>query len=81
MAVEMLEKDIEAFNAQRADLERQYNGSWVVFHDAAFFGAYDSFENAAQAAVQKFGRGPYLIRQVGVPEMILPASIMYRIAG
>ncbi|HLY01319.1 MAG TPA: hypothetical protein VKR56_02340 [Candidatus Cybelea sp.] len=77
----MLEKEIEAFNAQRVDLESLYDGKWVVFHDAAFFGAYDSFDVAAEAAVQKFGRGPYLIRQVGAPDMILPASIMYRIAS
>jgi len=77
----MLENEIAAFNAVRADLERQHNGKWVVFHGEALAGVYDSFEVAAEAAVQEFGRGPYLIRQVGSVEIVLPASIMYRIAS
>jgi hypothetical protein len=77
----MLAKEIAAFNVVRADLERQHNGKWVVFHDEALAGVYDSFEAAAEAAVRQFGRGPYLIRQVGSSEIVLPASIMYRIAS
>ena len=40
-------------------------------------GNYASFEDAAQDAVAKFGRGPYLIRQVGAASVTLPASVMY----
>jgi hypothetical protein len=29
--------------------------------------------------VQKFGSGPYLIRQVGASPIVLPASVMYNI--
>jgi hypothetical protein len=76
----MLEKEIAAFNAQRDDLERKQNGKWVVFHDATIAGVFDSFSDAAKDAVEKFGRGPYLIRQVGASESAIPASIMYRIA-
>ena len=41
-------------------------------------GVYDAFETAAKEAVGHFGRGPYLIRQVGAPPVVLPASVMYR---
>ena len=77
----MLEKEIAAFNAMRADLESNHPAKWVVFRGSDLFGIYDSFEAAADEAVQKFGRGPYLIRQVGASEIALPASIMYRIAS
>jgi len=50
---------------------------WVVIHSAAFEAVYDSFELAAVEAVKKFGRGPYLIRQIGAPPVSLPASVMY----
>jgi hypothetical protein len=72
-----LEKEIAAFETRRADLEKRAVGKWVVFHDQDLTGIFDSFELAAQEAVRRFGRGPYLIRQVGEPPVTLPASLMY----
>ena len=40
-------------------------------------GVYDSFDDAATDAVKKYGRGPYLIRQVGEQPTALPASVAY----
>jgi len=50
----------------------------VLFHDESFVAVYDFFEDAAEDAVRRFGRGPYLIRQVGAPPVTLPASVMYQ---
>jgi len=75
-----LNRDLDAFEAQRASLEARYRGQWVVFHDAAFVDAFPTFEGAAEAAVARFGRGPYLIKQVGAPPVTIPASVMYNIA-
>jgi hypothetical protein len=69
--------DMAAFDAVRSELEAAHLGCWVLFHDRHLVGAYNSFEEAAQEAVQKFGRGPYLIRQVGAASVTLPASVMY----
>jgi hypothetical protein len=41
-------------------------------------GRFESFDEAAKTAVHRFGRGPYLIRQVGAGPITLPASVMYR---
>ena len=38
---------------------------------------FDDFEATAEEAVRRFGRGPYLIRQVAAPPVTLPASVMY----
>jgi hypothetical protein len=73
-----LAREIAAFEAKRAELERHYMGKWVLFHGDDFIGAFDSFETTAEEAVRRFGRGPYLIREVGAPPMTLPASVMYR---
>ena len=73
-----LEREITAFDARRGELEQHHKGKFVVFHGDEFIGAYDSFENAAREAVSRFGRGPYLIRQVGAPPVTMPASVMYR---
>ena len=73
-----LDRQIAAYEARRDELERDYHGRHVVFHDGELFGDYGTLDEAADAAVQSFGRGPYLIRQVGAPETItLPASVLY----
>ena len=77
MTVATLDRDIEAYEKARAALEARYNGKWVLFYNEQFIGAFDSFDLAAQEAVRRFGRGPYLLRQVGAPPMTLPASVLY----
>ena len=72
-----IDDQIAAFDAMRDKLEKEHMGKWVVIRDKALTGVYDTFEAAAQDAVSKFGRGPYLIRQVGAPPVTLPASVMY----
>ena len=77
MATSLLD-NIAAYDAQRNRLEAEHLGKWVLFYDHQFIGAYDDFQEVANQAVTRFGRGPYLIRQVGAPPMSLPASVQYR---
>jgi hypothetical protein len=42
-------------------------------------GTYETFDQAARDAVRRFGRGPYLIRQVGSSPITLPESVMYHL--
>ena len=74
----VLDREIAAYNAMRDELERDHIYDWVVFHDEQFIGAYEDFQDAAAEAVRRFGRGPYLIRQVGAQPKRLPSSLMYR---
>lgn len=73
-----LSDDIAAYEAMRADLESESLGKWVLIHKRQLEGTFDSFDAAAKDAVHRFGRGPYLIRQVGAGSITLPASVMYR---
>ena len=73
-----LSSQILAYEEMRNSLETDHFGRWVVFHDGELEGTYESFEEAAEDAVRRFGRGPYLIRQVGAPPVTLPASVLYR---
>lgn len=73
-----LEAEIRAYEARREELEKYYRGKFIVMRDGELVGAYDSIDAAAAEAVRRFGRGPYLIRQVGAPPTTLPASVMYR---
>ena len=72
-----LTKDMAAYGNMRSGLETDYLGKWVVVHNEQVVDFYDTFQDAATDAVQRFGRGPYLIRRIGEPPIALPASVMY----
>ncbi len=72
-----LDSEIAAYDTMRQDLEANHMGKWTLVHDSKLVALYDSFQAAAEDAVSRFGRGPYLIRQVGAPPLTLPASILY----
>ena len=76
-----LADEIAAFDRQKADLEAEHFGEWVVFKNGSLAGIYRSFDAAAGDAVERFERGPYLIRQIGAAPVNLPASVMYRPAN
>ena len=73
-----LSSQISAYEEMRDVLESDYFGRWVVFHGGELVDTYEAFEEAAEDAVRQFGRGPYLIRQVGAPPVSLRAPTMYR---
>jgi len=73
-----LATEIRAFEERRTELEKSYLGKFVVFKGEELVGAWDTLDAAAEAAVARFGRGPYLIRQVGAPKATLPASVLFR---
>ena len=74
-----LDGNIKAFIDMSEELNQHHAGKFVLVYDGNFVASYDSFDNAARAAVERYGRGPYLIRQVGAPtEMPMPASVAYR---
>ncbi len=76
--MDALDKDISAFEKMRENFETNYMGKWVLLHDEKMIGAFDTFNDAAHEATQKFGKGPYLIREVGVKNQSLPASVLYQ---
>ena len=72
-----IDTDLAAFEEMRENLENEHMGKWVLFHQGKLEGVFDSFEEVAAIATEKFGRGPFLIKQVGAPPITLPASVAY----
>ncbi len=70
-----LDENIAAYDAMRDHLELEYFGKWVVFYDEEFVGSYDESEDAAYAAIERYDRGPFLIRQVGALRVIRPPFV------
>ena len=73
-----INEEIAAYETLRPTLEADHMGQWVLIRNRELVSLFDSFEVAAEEAVKRFGRGPYLIRQIGAPPVTLPASVMYR---
>jgi len=71
-----LDADIEAYEKLLPTLQGSI-GKWVLIHKRELVGTFEASELAAAEAVKRFGRGPYLIRQIGAPPICLPASVMY----
>lgn len=72
-----LDTEIRAFERLQPQLEAEYMGRWVLIHDGELINTFDSFELAAEDAVKRFGRGPFLIRQVGAQPEALPISVVF----
>ena len=72
-----LSTEIAAYESMQKELETDYHGMWVVIHNEKQVGLYESFEAAADDAVTRLGRGPYLIRKIGQGPISLPASVLY----
>lgn len=76
-AADPLDVEIRAYEAAREQLEAEHQGQWVVFTGGKLWKLFDSFQDAAVAAEQEFGRRPVLIEQVGdSPEVQLPSSLI-----
>ena len=72
----LIAEEIAAYEKMRDDLEANHLNEWVVIYKGELIGTYLDFQEAAADAVQRFGRGPYLIRQVGVERIVhAPFSI------
>ena len=72
-----LKEEIATYEGMRSDLELDHYGKWVIIRDKKLAGVYDSNEEAAEDAVKRFGRGPFLIKRVGDYTLALPASALY----
>ena len=68
--MKVLEREIQAYAKLRDQLEAESWGQWAVVYGDELIGVYELFEDAAQVAVERFGRGPCLIREIGEDDSV-----------
>ena len=73
-----IEKEKIAYEAMQEELEANHWGAWVLVYGMKLIGTYESFHDAAEVAVERFGRGPYLIKQVGEGPITLPPVLLFK---
>ena len=61
-----LVKDIAAYERMQEELERDYAGKWVVFHNGRLARTFDEFEESAEWALDEYGEKHFL-NQEGWP--------------
>lgn len=71
----ILDREIACYEELRADLEREYAGSWVLIHQEDLVGIYSAYAEADQAAADHCGREPCLVRQIGVQKPFAPPAL------
>lgn len=70
--------DIAAFEQMQAELEAGHLHEWALVYDGALINTFPDFESAAEFATERFGHGPYLIRQIGAGPVQLPGGMVFR---
>jgi hypothetical protein len=56
--------ELAAFIRERNELRKRYDHQWVVFAREQFQRAFNDYEGAARYAIQNFGAGPFLVRNL-----------------
>jgi hypothetical protein len=72
-----LDQELSAYRQEASRLEAAHPGEWVVFKGSSLVSIHATFEAAAEDATARFGHGPYLIRQIGAPPIVMPISVAY----
>ena len=74
--MERLERENATYERLRDTLEAEHYSEWAVIHRETYVGAFPTFEEAVREAARRFGRGPYLIREIGAPPLRFPDSVL-----
>lgn len=64
-----LETEIRAYEERRDEMERRFDGKYVIFHNREFIGAFDDFNSAVREGERLLGQAAFLIRQVGMDDL------------
>jgi len=62
--VDVLRRELEAYERMRAELLEKYRGKVVAIKDGELVGVYDSEEDAFRDVVERYGLVPVLIKRV-----------------
>lgn len=76
-----IQDEIKAYEALQDELEATHRGEWILMKDRKQIGLFSSFEQAAAEGLRLYGRGSYLIREIGAEPIRLPVSVIHHQYG
>ena len=72
-----LEKEIAVYGREKERLEKEHPGKFVLIYGDDVIDTFDTFDAAATEGLRQFGRGPFLIREVGREKLEISAAVLY----
>ena len=73
----VLQAELATLAREKEHLEREHKGKFVLIQGDEVIDAFDAFETAADEGLNRFGRKPFLIRQIGEEAVELPPAVIY----
>ena len=76
-----LELELRTFDRQRARLEEEHLGKFVLIRGAEIAGIFEDFQSASEYAARWLQRQSYLIHAVGAEGMRIPPALLDGLAA
>jgi len=67
----MFEGELQYFAEHKKDLLQHYEGQYVVIKGNSFLGTYTTEKEAYEAALNRFGNVPFLIKKMAEEEEVV----------
>jgi len=72
-----LDQELATYAREREHLEREHRDKFVLIHRDDVVGVYDTFDTAADEGIRRFGKEPFMVRQVGRDTTKLSPAVLY----
>jgi hypothetical protein len=76
-----LELELSTYDRQRARLEDEHPGKFVLIRGEEIAGIFDDFESASEYAAHRLQRQAYLIHGIGMERMRIPSGLLAGLAA
>ena len=73
MAADILASELQFYEEHRESLASDHPGRFLLIHDGALHGSFDTLDAALAAGFSKFGSTPFLARRAGEDAIELSA--------
>jgi hypothetical protein len=79
--VRALDLELSTYDQQRARLEEEHPGKFVLIRGAEIAAIFDDFQSASEYAARRLQRQTYLIQGVGADRMRVPSGLLEGLAA
>jgi hypothetical protein len=76
-----LELELKTYGRQRARLEDEHHGKFVLIRGEDIAGIFDDFQSASEYAASRLRRESYLIHGIGAEMMRIPSGLLDGLAA
>jgi hypothetical protein len=79
--VNALELELRTYDQQRARLEEEHPGKFVLIRGGEIAAIFDDFQSASEYAARRLQRRTYLIHGIGAERMRIPSGLLDGLAA